>query len=321
MKFVYGSFFVPPVAIAAFNGATSVGGTYKIGIARILPGGVWDTTIASNPVISTGTGWESTLVKDPSLFYGNGKYNMLYAGTDSGFNFQIGLATATDYRGTWTKYGSNPVLAKGSLGQPDVGGTDFPVVYLDGTLLRVWYAGLPGSNDVNVGPICYAESTNYGQTFTKYGQVLGAGTAGSFNDLGMLPGAVYKSGSTYYLFLAGNHSYSGNNHFRSAYVTCTDPQNPSTYSAPTQLSNYTGTVTVGGHTWYSNLARAIIPVNSGFLCLIDLFHPEETTTIESCAQTTSTDLVSWGLPTNLAIPFDSWSSASAENPSLIVPPT
>jgi hypothetical protein len=93
-----------------------------IGYATSSDGTSW-TASGSNPVLTpSGMGWDSGTVSFPVVYKDAGapagkRYRMLYSGS-SGSNYQIGYAYSADGV-TWTKGGSNPVLANGSGGQFD----------------------------------------------------------------------------------------------------------------------------------------------------------------------------------------------------------
>lgn len=312
-----------PILFAGFNGA-SVGGTnYKIGFAYSLDQTNW-STYGGSLIQLSASGWDSNTIKDPSLIW-DGTQFVCYYGGYNGTNFAIGRATAAHPSGPWYKYASNPVLSKGTTGDPDEVGCEFPIVWYDANdtpKYRMWYVGYPSgfSSSTNpIGTVCHADSAD-GITWTKRGTVIGRGAASSFNEIASIPGAVTKSGSTWYVYLCGMRATD----FiaKSAYATTTSPASSASYSALTQFTNYTGNITVGGKTWQSNLPRGILSDGAGgYRCWIDLWKPTDTTTIlETCAQVTSTDLTSWATPSALMLPFDSWSAVSSENPSILVAP-
>lgn len=314
----------PPPALyyAAYNGGPIAGGAagnnYAIGLAFSPDGTNWQS-FNNQYTLAAGTGWESSLIKDPSLIWDGSQWVMYYAGYD-GTTFQIGRATSPRLRQpVWTRYGSNPVVAKGTIGDPDQLGCEFPVVHYDGTTWRMWYQAYPsGFNGTTnpIGTVCFADSSD-GITWTKHGTVIARGGAGSFNEIDCQPGTVYKSGSTWYVYFGG---FRATDFFsRSAYVTTTNPASSGSYSAATQLSNYTGNITVGGRTWQSNLPRGIRSDGAGgYIAYLSVWKPTDTSTIlESCVRVTSTDLTSWATPSALMLPFEGWNTLSSENPSVV----
>lgn len=317
----------PPKLLAAFNGASVSGppSNYQIGLAFSNDSATWQTL--SGAQIGPGSGWEATWVAQPWLMWDGTQFVIYYTGYN-GTNLAIGRATASNfYGGSWTKYGSNPVIPHGSLGDPDEVGSGMPVIYYDPNdtpKWRMWYHAFPaGSSPTNPAglTVCYADSSD-GLTWTKHGSVIPVGAGGSFNDVGTDNGPVLKVGSTWYVFMAGYHNPGGGVVSRTGYCTTTNPASAGSYSAATQLANLAGTVALQGKTWQSNQARSILPFNGGYLCWLSIWNPTVASGIlESAAQTSSPDPTSWVAPTTqLMFPYESWDSISAENPSVIVSP-
>ena len=193
---------VPGSLVALYNGQNG-DGVYAIGAATSTDGGATWTKYGSNPVLQKGTGgaWDDDHVKDPWLMWDGSQYVVYYAGHD-GTKYQIGRATASAHTGTWTKAGGNPLVAVGTSGAFDDAGVNFPTVLYEpsdtGREWKMWYAG----NDGAVQRIGYAYSSD-GLSWTKHGQVIDVGAGGSWEDEGVLPMAIHKTGSTYYLFYGG----------------------------------------------------------------------------------------------------------------------
>lgn len=224
-----GSFTPPPepTLYALLNGQNG-DGVYAIGAASRAPGGSW-TEYGSNPVLQKGTGWESGHVKDPWLIHDGSQYIVYYSGYN-GTSYQIGRATASAHTGTWTKYGSNPVIALGSGGSFDDAGTLFPTLLYEpwdsGREWKMWY----GANDGSTHRIGYAYSSD-GLSWTKFGQVLDVGSSGAWDDVGVVPAAVHKDGATYYLFFGGRQSATAPVYWQGGVATFTDPEGVYTKSA------------------------------------------------------------------------------------------
>lgn len=307
----------PKPLLVAYNGASSFSpGNYHVGFAASTDYATWRTQGLTR--IAAGSGWESTHVKDPWLIWDGTQYVCFYDGYD-GTKYQIGRATSPSINLDWTKYASNPIISAGTVGDPDVNGCVFATVWYDPAdtpKWRMWYTGNSTGWTVSApaSTVCYADSSD-GLTWTKHGTVIGLGTTGTFNDFASFIGAIYKSGSTWYVYMGGFHSYSGTLKARGGWCTCTDPSDHTTYTTPTEFTNYTGDITIGSDTFISNQPRAIVanPNGTGYLCFVDLWNGSK----EACAQVASTDLTSWAAPTALMLPFDDWSSISAENPSVM----
>lgn len=211
--------------VAMYNGGEDGSPTYAIGAATRTDG-TWAKD-GSNPLLQGGSGWETAHVKDQWLVWDGSQFVLFYAGSQTGYpQYRIGRATAPAIGGPWTKYGSNPILSEGSGGAWDDGGVLFPVVlYEPGETpaWKMWHGGYDGST-FRVG---YAYSSD-GISWTKHGQVISLGAGGSWNDQGMIPGAIVKEGSTYYLFCGGYQSPT-NPRWQGGLWTFTDPTG--TYTA------------------------------------------------------------------------------------------
>lgn len=309
---------------AAYNGKAST--TYDIGVATSTDRVTWSTNVG-NPILSPGSGWESSSVAQPCLVWDGTQFVIFYTGFDVSNNPSIGRATAPSLAGTWTKYGSNPIISHGAPGDPDEVGVGQPVVSYDPAdtpKWRMWYHAFPAGSSPGTPTgltVCYADSSD-GITWTKHGVVVGVGTTGAFNDIGTDTGCFIKSGSTWYVFVSGYHNPGTGIVSRGAYCTTTNPASPASYSGLTQLSNYTGNVSAGGRTWQSNQPRGIIPSGDGhYKVFLSVWKPTDSSTIlEGALETTSPDLTSWAAPSSLMLPYDSWSAVSAENPSVLISP-
>ena len=104
-----------------YTGRTALGATlWEIGLvtSNLYTGGVW-AAHANNPLLTAGAvgEWDEKKVYDPSVLYCDpgitqvaAQWVMWYAGCDLPNVRRIGLATADDPGGPWTKYSGNPVL-------------------------------------------------------------------------------------------------------------------------------------------------------------------------------------------------------------------
>lgn len=207
--------------VALFNG-TSDGITYGIGAGSRPIAGVWSPH-GSNPIIAVGGGgaWDDATVKDPWLMWDGSQYVCFFAGLD-GTNYRIGRATAAAHTGPWTKYGSNPIIGLGAGGSFDDAGCSFPTALHEpddtGKEWKCWYA----ADDGAAHSIGYAYSSD-GISWTKVGQVLTKGSSGTWEDESVLPVAIIKDGSTYYLFYGGRQGIT-NPRWQGGIATFTDPE-------------------------------------------------------------------------------------------------
>jgi hypothetical protein len=222
---------------ALFNGKAAAT-LYAIGAATQSGTDPWAPD-AGNPVLEAGTSgaWDDAGVKDPCLLRVGGQWVMYYSGYD-GSSFRIGRATATDLAGPWTKYGSNPVLDLGAGGAFDDLGVSFPTVLYEpddtGREWKMWYAGTESAGLASIG---YAYSSD-GLSWTKHGQVIDVGAGGTWNDESVIPGAVVKDGSTYYLFAGGRRDAA--TIWNGGLWTCSDPEGSYTADAgnPIMVARY-----------------------------------------------------------------------------------
>jgi hypothetical protein len=192
--------------VAFYNGATAPGAAHSIGRALTIPGSTTRFRNVGPALVAVGAGgtWDQTSVSQPWVLYDGGTYKLWYGGSN-GSNWKIGHATSSDGV-SWAKSGSNPVLSVGAGGQFDETGLLFPVVYKDAEAsaskrYKMLYGGLNASGKIKVG---YAYSAD-GVSWTKgaANPVLSPGAGGSWDDEGVIPTALVKSGSTYYLFYDG----------------------------------------------------------------------------------------------------------------------
>ncbi|MBP7687344.1 MAG: hypothetical protein KA765_05535 [Thermoflexales bacterium] len=157
---------------------------------------------ASNPVLAVGPSgsWDQSLVYDPAVLKDDTLYKMWYSGSNGTSN-RIGYATSPDGL-TWTKYGSNPVLAPTLAWE---GSRVFgPTVISDTGLYKMWYAASDGTT-TRIG---YATSPD-GITWTKQGNpVLDVGPTGAgydtWDDAYVSRPSVIKIDGTYHLWYTGN---------------------------------------------------------------------------------------------------------------------
>lgn len=118
---------------------------------------------SGNPVLDVvASSWESSKVADPWVIYDTGTYHMWYWGYSG--NAQIGYASSTDGI-SWSKYGSNPIVIKGSAGSYDDQHAHKPtVVYKDEIYYMFYSAQKSGGNRT----IALATSTSPTGPWTKY---------------------------------------------------------------------------------------------------------------------------------------------------------
>ena len=156
-----------------------------------------DVSASLNPaLVPSGSGWDSDFVESGDAFKDvNGTYYWYYHAY--GATFQIGLATAADPTGAWTKYGGNPLLQIGSSGSWDDGWVACPAIYKEGGTYYMFYSGGDsGWVDFEHG---VATATSPNGPWTKYsGNPIVTQSQLGFN--GYMCGVV-KVGGTYYMYV------------------------------------------------------------------------------------------------------------------------
>lgn len=210
---------------AFYNGDDAGVGKYAIGMAHSIDGVTW-VRDPRNPILTFGATWEDDHVKEPKCLIVDNVLYLYYVGYN-GAAYQVGLARSWDYGKTWVRYASNPVIALGSADEWDDAVCRFPVVLYDADdvaakRFKLWYAG-EETKDAAGGAIGYAYSAD-GLTWTKSAQnpLLEEGAAAEWDDFSVYPGAVYKVGTTYYLFYGGKNNSTG--FWQVGLATFTDPE-------------------------------------------------------------------------------------------------
>lgn len=137
-----------------YNNASDI---YQIGHATSSDGITWTKDTANNPILAeSGSGWDNYNVCVPVVWKEGSTWYMLYRGRYSSDNAQkIGLATASNPGGPWTKYGSNPVLSGslaweiGSSGQSSI--DPWGIIKVGGTYYLYYSTISPANYNRSVG--------------------------------------------------------------------------------------------------------------------------------------------------------------------------
>lgn len=154
---------------------------WQIGYATSNDGITW-TRYASNPVLSYGGGsdWDSEWVIPSCILREGDTYYMFYWGSSDGSTqstWKIGLATSSDGI-SWTKHGSNPVLA-GNANAWENGILDADVVKI-GSTYYMFYQG--NTSDFNYSCINLASSSDM-VNWTRFDDnPLARGSNGEWDD-------------------------------------------------------------------------------------------------------------------------------------------
>lgn len=164
---------------------------------QIFDTGDWNK-YQGNPVLVPGEdgSWDSKMTTFVSVMEDGGTFYMYYTGRGSENKSRIGLATSTDGK-NWTKYGSGPILDKGSAGEWDENQVWSPQVWKeDGTYYMI-YTGQSVAGAIKVGLATSTDKINWIKSSNN--PVFNDSNSWANNDTEMC-GSVIKIGSTYYLW-------------------------------------------------------------------------------------------------------------------------
>lgn len=304
--------------VMIYNGAAGAA-NYALGLATSTDRGLTWAEYGNNPTLIHGLpgSWDNAWVAQPWLIHDGSQYVVYYTGFDNTYR-RIGRATSADLT-TWTKYASNPVLNLGTAGDFDDSGVNIPVVLYDTNAthaFQMWYTGWPDADFPHGTTIGYAYSDD-GISWTKVGKVLDKGAIGTFEEDGLATGAVFKSGSTYYIYYGGFAS----TNYHSALATCTDPADAGTYTKQGEIAGYTTNLTMGGITYYSNYPRSFINQVSQYLAYLTLHHTNLSGAhnLEATGYAIVTNFTGFSAPPTgpLLTLGSGWSATSAENASVL----
>lgn len=132
----------------------------------------WNRYATPNPFVSTAPStWKSSIVGDALVIKpdaGDSNWGFFFFGSAGGTSGDIGYASSpTGLPGTWTEYGSNPVLTHG--GTNDGYLAVKPSVFYDGGVYHMAYAGKSAATNWQ---ILYATATSRTGPWTKQGVIL-----------------------------------------------------------------------------------------------------------------------------------------------------
>ncbi|HET7689342.1 MAG TPA: hypothetical protein VFK41_03120 [Nocardioidaceae bacterium] len=169
------------------------------------------TKYASNPILEPSvSGWDSLRVQEPDVHVlDDGTWVMAFMAEDDAFPVaeteKIGIATASDPFGPWTKSADNPVLDFGDPGEWDA------AVVADPSMLRdpsgFWwmqYSGTTSGGGPAGASVGLAWALDPRGTWHKWGEILGpSGGAGDFDEDGVFRGAIYYEDGEYVMPYCG----------------------------------------------------------------------------------------------------------------------
>jgi len=212
--------------------AGNTNGVWRIGFAT-SPDGKTSWSKAMNPVLSSAAvgPWAGYRVELPTILATDSPegFKMWFDGVaDITLFAQIGYATGSSET-TWTTSGTGPIINYGGPGSWDNFQLLSPKVIHNGQSYEMWYQGVSAGADFTKGKVGYAKATNETTWTRNPDPVLLPGSSGSWDDVGVMPGAVIFDGSKYHMWYAG---YDGSK-YRIGYAT--SDVVPSTGDAPHQI--------------------------------------------------------------------------------------
>lgn len=179
------------------------GTEYAIGLARSTDGKGF-AKYGSSAVIAKNTGHDSTAVREPSVIYEDGIFKMWYTAYD-GATPSIAYATSKDGL-SWTKYGSNPVLAKPSSGWGSVEFGDPCVIKVDGEYM-MYLSGSTVLNSKLVGIATSGDGTSW--TLSSSNPIISKATSPDFGQQEICDVAVVKDGPLFRMYFTGRNGAGG----------------------------------------------------------------------------------------------------------------
>lgn len=173
----------------------------------MLPAGVWKK-YSGNPVVTGSMAFDPVVIKDGST------YKMWYTHVDNSGIWTIYYAVSTDGI-AWTNQ-TQVLAASGIAGAYDEVRVAGPAVVIDGAAdYKMWFS----ARDANaVWTIGYATSSD-GIAWTKVGQKLSEGAAGTWDSQMVREPSVINDGGTYKMWYAGSASWPV---FKIGYATSPD---------------------------------------------------------------------------------------------------
>lgn len=324
-----GAFILPPASITyagLYNGRSDEG-LYDIGFLYSQDSGATFTKL-EDPVITRGGGeaWHADSLVQPALLWNGSAWVAWIAGCAAEDQWRLGRWTNPNadlvaHPDAWTADEDSPLIPLGSAGAFDDHAMNLPAVGYDAEreVEQVWYAGWKSGGTITIG---YAEREADG-TITKFGQVLGVGASGAFDDDHIAPGAVVVIGDVGRLYYAGHPGGSSGSRYATALATfdATDPGDASGYGKQGAIAALTPQKIVGDLTWNSVHLRTLLATEGGWIGWGSVFHPTSGDGPEEAFATTSADGLTFTAPSGPIIGRGpTWDGRSAENPSIVVIP-
>lgn len=284
---------------------------------RKLNCGINDTDNEAIALGGAGT-WDAGAIMHPCVFQNGSTIYLYYTGKNASGVYAIGLATASvsGFTGKFTsKSGSNPILTKGSGGQWNETGVDYPfVIYdADASLWKMWYVGWNGAGTYAIG---YATSSD-GISWNPYGSsaILSPDTAWE-GSIVMSPCVLRLNSTTYKMLYTGNNPAPPG--AQTGLATSSDGISWSKYGSNPVL------IKGPASSWdeYSTHGVRTLKYDSG-RALYEILYcgkPNDTNKYSSIGYANSADLITWNkssLNPTLVV-TKTWESHEMENASILL---
>lgn len=186
--------------------------TYQIGVATATdPTGPW-TKYSGNPVIPVGPGeYDDGYVACAAFYQEAGKYYLFYSSAGvNDYDNAIGVATATNPLGPWTKSANNPILDDDS-GLGFAAGMIYicGVVKVDGTYYL--YVTDADYTQCDYGPMYVFTASSIYEPWTRHPDpVLSPGNSGEWDDGAFSEAEVLYYNGLFHIFYGGGNLEPGN---------------------------------------------------------------------------------------------------------------
>lgn len=180
------------------NTSTGADGHIGVAVADEITGPYVDHGSA---ILSPGTSgaWDSLRVGEPSVLVESDRLIMAFmAETDAaafGASEKVGIATATDPTGPWTKAAGNPVIGFGASTEWDDSLVADPYLFFANGHYWIWYSG--GGNDDGTGTrpwscgLAYATDPTGEWTKHDDNPILEHGGGGAFDEKAAWRGSIF----------------------------------------------------------------------------------------------------------------------------------
>lgn len=250
---------------AYYNGAsTTSGADYRVGRAISLDGGDGYFCDPGATLYIVGPAAGESMVKDAHVVDISGTLYMFIRAIRNADPYngksRIRYLTSVDDGDTWSDQGY--ITAPGGVGDWDEKGHHFPVATYDSDT-TTWHLYVAGINGSDVSTIGHYYGSDLASLSESANPIISLGSAGAWNDAGLLPCGVSISGATISLYILGlkasTSKWQGGIYTCGDWVTFSEGANPIVARDATKQTTVSGalgagsvTLTVGDSTIFAN---------------------------------------------------------------------